>query len=33
VHASLRGSALRVAPFAYNDESDAAALLHALRPD
>lgn len=32
VHASLRGSALRIAPFAYNDESDAAALLHALRP-
>jgi selenocysteine lyase/cysteine desulfurase len=31
VHASLRGSALRVAPNAYNDQADAAALLAALR--
>jgi selenocysteine lyase/cysteine desulfurase len=31
VHASLRGSALRVAPYVYNDERDAAALLGALR--
>jgi selenocysteine lyase/cysteine desulfurase len=31
VHASLRGSALRVAPNVYNDEGDAAALLDALR--
>jgi selenocysteine lyase/cysteine desulfurase len=29
--ASLRGSALRVAPHVYNDEADAAALLAALR--
>ena len=33
VHASLRGSALRIAPFAYNDEADAVALLRALQPD
>jgi selenocysteine lyase/cysteine desulfurase len=31
VFASLRGSALRVAPNVYNDEADAAALLAALR--
>jgi selenocysteine lyase/cysteine desulfurase len=31
VFAALRGSALRVAPNVYNDETDAAALLDALR--
>jgi selenocysteine lyase/cysteine desulfurase len=31
VYASLRGTALRVAPNVYNDEADAAALLDALR--
>jgi selenocysteine lyase/cysteine desulfurase len=31
VFASLRGSALRVSPNAYNDEGDAAALVEALR--
>jgi selenocysteine lyase/cysteine desulfurase len=31
VFASLRGSALRVAPYVYNDESDARALLEVLR--
>ena len=31
VYASLRGSALRIAPNIYNDESDVAALLRALR--
>jgi selenocysteine lyase/cysteine desulfurase len=31
VHASMRGSALRVAPYVYNNEADAAALLQALR--
>lgn len=30
VHASLRGTALRVSPNVYNDEGDARALLHAL---
>jgi selenocysteine lyase/cysteine desulfurase len=31
VSASLRGSALRVAPYVYNDEADMEALLGALR--
>jgi selenocysteine lyase/cysteine desulfurase len=31
VHASLRGNALRVSPFGYNDQGDALALLTALR--
>lgn len=31
IYASLRGSALRVAPHVYNDEADAAALTDALR--
>jgi len=31
VHVSLRGSAVRVSPFLYNDGADAAALLAALR--
>ncbi|CAN5782506.1 aminotransferase class V-fold PLP-dependent enzyme [soil metagenome] len=31
VYASLRGNALRVAPYVYNDDSDADALLDALR--
>jgi selenocysteine lyase/cysteine desulfurase len=31
VYASLRGTALRIAPNAYNDATDAAALLDALR--
>jgi selenocysteine lyase/cysteine desulfurase len=30
VHASLRGSAVRIAPHVYNDDDDAAALLAAL---
>jgi selenocysteine lyase/cysteine desulfurase len=31
VFASLRGSALRVSPNVYNEESDATALIEALR--
>jgi selenocysteine lyase/cysteine desulfurase len=31
VHASLRGSALRLSPNAYNDESDASAMIAALK--
>jgi hypothetical protein len=31
IFVSLRGSALRVSPHVYNDESDVAALIEALR--
>jgi selenocysteine lyase/cysteine desulfurase len=31
VHASLRGSALRISPNLYNDAEDAEALISALR--
>ena len=31
IHASLRGSALRVSPHVYNDESDVGALIEALQ--
>jgi selenocysteine lyase/cysteine desulfurase len=31
IHASLRGSALRLSPYLYNDDVDAVALLDALR--
>jgi selenocysteine lyase/cysteine desulfurase len=33
VYASLRGDALRIAPYVYNDDADADALLSALRND